>query len=205
MLKSTFELVKSIITGGINIVKSVLGGVGNIFKSAWNGALTITSTIFGKIGSKISEKIGQARDKVKSIIDTIKGFFNFKVSLPHIKLPHFTIKPSGWKIGDLLKGSIPSLGISWYSDGGIFPNKRLIGVGDASKGIGNNAEAIIPLDRLWSELGKQFTKQNQALNKGNNQPVNITLKLDGREISKATFKNFEELSRLGIIDLSTLV
>ena len=205
LLKSTFELVKSIITGGINIVKSVLGGVGNIFKSAWNGALTITSTIFGKISSKISEKIGQARDKVKSIIDTIKGFFNFKVSLPHIKLPHFTIKPSGWKIGDLLKGSIPSLGISWYSDGGIFPTKRLIGVGDASKGIGNNAEAIIPLDRLWSELGKQFTKQNQALNKGNNQPVNITLKLDGREISKATFKNFEELSRLGIIDLSTLV
>ena len=205
LLKSTFELVKSIITGGINIVKSVLGGVGNIFKSAWNGALTITSTIFGKISSKISEKIGQARDKVKSIINTIKGFFNFKVSLPHIKLPHFTIKPSGWKIGDLLKGSIPSLGISWYSDGGIFPNKRLIGVGDASKGIGNNAEAVIPLDRLWSELGKQFTKQNQALNKGNNQPVNITLKLDGREISKATFKNFEELSRLGIIDLSTLV
>ena len=205
LLKSTFELVKSIITGGINIVKSVLGGVGNIFKSAWNGALTITSTIFEKISSKISEKIGQARDKVKSIIDTIKGFFNFKVSLPHIKLPHFTIKPSGWKIGDLLKGSIPSLGISWYSDGGIFPNKHLIGVGDASKGIGNNAEAIIPLDRLWSELGKQFTKQNQTLNKGNNQPVNITLKLDGREISKATFKNFEELSRLGIIDLSTLV
>ena len=125
--------------------------------------------------------------------------------MPHIKLPHFTIKPRGWKIGDLLKGSIPSLGISWYSDGGIFPNKRLIGVGDASKGIGNNAEAVIPLDRLWNELGKQFTKQNQALSKGNNQPVNITLKLDGREISKATFKNFEELSRLGIIDLSTLI
>ena len=30
-------------------------------------------------------------------------------------MPHFSIKPSGWKIGDLLDGSIPKLGIEWYA------------------------------------------------------------------------------------------
>jgi len=39
-----------------------------------------------------------------------------KLEFPNIKLPHFTVSPSGWKIGDLLKGSIPKLGISWYAD-----------------------------------------------------------------------------------------
>ena len=30
-------------------------------------------------------------------------------------MPHFSVKPSGWKFGDLLKGSIPKLGIEWYA------------------------------------------------------------------------------------------
>ena len=206
---NTFNGIKNAISTVMNGIKSTISGVVNniksVFSNGFDGCKTTVSNVFNGIKTSISNIMNGAKNIVKGVIDKIKGFFNFTVSLPHIKLPHFTIKPRGWKIGDLLKGSIPSLGISWYSDGGIFPNKRLIGVGDASKGIGNNAEAVIPLDRLWNELGKQFTKQNQALSKGNNQPVNITLKLDGREISKATFKNFEELSRLGIIDLSTLI
>ncbi len=208
-VSGAFNGIKNAISTVMNGIKSTISGVINgvktVFSNGFDACKTTVSNVFNGIKTSISNIMNGAKDIVSGIINKIKGFFNFTVSLPHIKLPHFTIKPSGWKIGDLLKGSIPSLGISWYSDGGIFPNKRLIGVGDASKGIGNNAEAVIPLDRLWNELGKQFTKQNQTLNKGNNQPVNITLKLDGREISKATFKNFEELSRLGIIDLSTLI
>jgi hypothetical protein len=30
-------------------------------------------------------------------------------------MPHFKVKPDGWKIGDLLKGKIPKLGIDWYA------------------------------------------------------------------------------------------
>jgi hypothetical protein len=49
-------------------------------------------------------------------VDRIKGFFSgMSISIPKIKLPHFSISPSGWKIGDLLEGSIPKLGISWYA------------------------------------------------------------------------------------------
>jgi hypothetical protein len=31
-------------------------------------------------------------------------------------MPRFAVSPSGWKIGDLLKGSIPRLSISWYAE-----------------------------------------------------------------------------------------
>lgn len=69
---------------------------------------------FNAIKDGIVDKIDTARATVKGIIDKIKGFFDFKVSLPNIKLPHFDIQPAGWKIGDLLKGEIPKLGIKWY-------------------------------------------------------------------------------------------
>ena len=80
-----------------------------------------------------------ARDIVKGIIDTIKGFFNFSISWPHIPLPHFSISPAGWQVGDLLKGSIPSLGIEWYATGGVFNGASIIGVGEAGP------EAVVPL------------------------------------------------------------
>ena len=88
-----------------------------------------------------------ARDKVKSIIDKIKGFFNFKVSLPHIPLPHFSVSPAGWKVGDLLKGSIPSLSVRWYAQGGIFNKPTVLsGLGD------NGPEAALPLDPFWQKM-----------------------------------------------------
>lgn len=54
-------------------------------------------------------------DKVKDLVKKIKGFFDFKWSLPNIPLPHFSVSPSGWQIGDLLNGTIPSLDIDWYA------------------------------------------------------------------------------------------
>ena len=30
-------------------------------------------------------------------------------------MPHFAIQPKGWKIGDLIKGSIPKLTVEWYA------------------------------------------------------------------------------------------
>lgn len=70
---------------------------------------------FQKIGDAIMKPINAAKDFVKGVIDKIKSFFQFKIELPKIKLPHFAITPKGWKLGDLLKGSIPKLGIEWYA------------------------------------------------------------------------------------------
>ena len=80
---------------------------------------------FSNIVSTIGSKLGLARDKVKEIIDKIKGFFKFEWSLPKLKVPKFSITPSGWKVGDLLEGVIPKLGVTWHARGGVFDKPAL--------------------------------------------------------------------------------
>lgn len=197
--------IKTILTGAWDIVKSIGVGIGNTFTSVFTGIVNIVASKVQLVYNSVSTKFNEIWKFIKGIVDKLKNAFNFKWSLPSLKLPRISVTGGEAPFGIGGKGSLPKFSIKWASDGAIFTSKTLLGVGDASKGVGNASEAILPLDRLWKEMDKQFTKQNQALSKGNNQPVNITLKLDGREISKATFKNFEELSRLGIIDLSTLI
>ena len=91
--------------------------------------------------------INALKDKVSGIIQTIKGFFSFSVSAPHIPLPHFSISPSGWKLGDLLKGSIPSLSISWYKKAEdtpyMFSNATLFGAGERKNEILYGRDALM--------------------------------------------------------------
>ena len=73
-------------------------------------------------------------------------------------MPHFSISPSGWKIGDLLKGSIPRLSISWYAEGGILDNPMLFGMlgGNLLGGGEAGQEAVLPLDTLWDKMATVF-------------------------------------------------
>lgn len=98
--------------------------------------------VFDGIAYAIEHPLETAKNIVGGIVDAIRGFFNFSISWPHIPLPHPYISPTGWGVGDLLKGIIPSIGIEWYAKGGILDNPSLIGVGEAG------AEAIIPLNNM---------------------------------------------------------
>ena len=137
--------MKSAVTSVVNGIKSTVTNVFNSIKSvvsaAWNGIKSVTTTVWNGIKSAITTPLNAAKSAVKKIIDTIKGFFNFSFKLPNIPLPHFSISPAGWKIGDLLKGSIPHLSIKWYQKGGVFDGATLAGIGE------NGAEAVVPLER----------------------------------------------------------
>ena len=142
---------KKIITTVFNGIKTYFKTIFNVYKTifttGFNAIKTVVSKIFNGVKNAIVGPIQKARDILKSIIGKIKSFFNFKISLPHIKLPHFSIQPSGWSIGDLLKGSIPSLGIDWYAKGGIVDRPTVIGAGDVRGG-----EGIVPLDPFWARM-----------------------------------------------------
>lgn len=94
---------------------------------------------------------------VKKAIDKIKSMFHFKVSLPRIKLPHFSISPAGWKLGDLLKGSIPSLSIRWYrraeNQPYMFGNATLFGAGEHKDEILYGRNALMRDIKYASEAG----------------------------------------------------
>ena len=114
----------------------------------------------GEVWDGVVEKFNGAKAKVKGIIDTIKGFFNFSFKLPHIPTPHFSITPKGWKIGDLLKGVKPALGIEWYAKGGVLTNPTIFGMNGNNAMIGgeSGAEAILPISVLQDYINRAFDR-----------------------------------------------
>jgi hypothetical protein len=114
-IKSAFNIAVDGVKKGIENVKNFFSNLKDNVTSKINSLKDGVTNTFNKIKTAITSPIEKARDVVKGVIDKIKGFFSFSVSLPKIKLPHFSIKPSGWQLGDLLKGSIPKLGIDWYA------------------------------------------------------------------------------------------
>ena len=150
-------------------IQGIIATASQAYTSLWVGAFTaIDDATGGKLSSALSkvqsvtegirsaftEKLGAARDKVHEIIERIKGFFNFSVSLPHIPLPHFSIAPPGWSVGDLLKGKIPSLSINWYAkamDNGMILNSPTIFGAMGGKLLGGGergAEAVVGVGSL---------------------------------------------------------
>lgn len=171
-IKTTFNSIKTTIIGVWNNIKTSLS-------NAWNTIKNTASSKFNAVKEAILTPIQNLRDRIKGIIDKIKGFFSFHVSAPHIPLPHFSIRPSGWKLSDLLKGSIPSLGIDWYKTGGIFDSPSVIGVGEAG------AEAVVPLDKLWDKLDAMQGGVVININGANASPYEIAQEVK-RELIRET-------------------
>lgn len=114
-IKNVFSSIGSwfgnLFTSAKNRVQNAWSGVKNFFSNIKNGIVNA----FSNIKEKLTAPFTKARDTIKGIADKIKGFFKGEISMPKIKLPHFKINPSGWKVGDLLDGSIPKLSIDWYA------------------------------------------------------------------------------------------
>lgn len=134
--RTLFDRIKSVIapaTSATSTVKAldvILKAVGitiNIVAGIVNGfttvLFTVITTIQNVVNSVISfkntvtEVFANVKNTIANTINAIKGMFNFTWKLPDIKMPHFNISPNGWKFGDLLKGTIPTLGINWYAKG----------------------------------------------------------------------------------------
>ena len=211
-IKNTFNnSLDSIKNSSQNKMTQICSGMVQKLNQSKTDITNAFKGIGNSIGSSLDSLNNQIRNKMNTVVASVqdgvrrmKNATNFNFPTPYMKMPHIQVY-GNWNFE---KKTVPSFRVQWWSSGAIFSKPTILngmGVGDASSGMGSQMEAVIPISKLWNELGKQFTKQNQTLNKGNNQPVNITFKIDSREIGKATFKSFEEMSRLGIIDLSTLI
>lgn len=120
LIGNIFKAIGNSIMHPINTAKSLfsgaVSGIKNLAVNGFNALKGSVVSIWNGIKTAITNPIQTAKNTVKGIIDTIKGFFNFKISWPKIPMPKFAVSPSGWKIGDLLKGSIPKLSIKWNAD-----------------------------------------------------------------------------------------
>ena len=124
---TTWENIKTKVSEVVENVKTKVSSTFDTLKSK-------VSSTWESIKTAITDPINKAKEAVKNAIDKIKGFFNFTVSWPHIPVPHFGITPSGWSVGDLLKGVIPHLSVTWAATGGIIQGPTLYGVGVGERG-----------------------------------------------------------------------
>lgn len=208
---SVWNGVKTAISTPINSAKStvssVVNGIKSSISSAFNSAKSTVSSVFNSIKDTISSTLNSAKSTVTSVVSKIKGAFNFSWSLPKLKLPHISVSGGKAPYGIGGKGSLPKFSISWYAKGGIMTNPTIFGMnGNQLLGGGEAGhEAILPLDRLWKELGKQFAQQNQMLaSHGNNGTTTVIVQLDGKEVARSTVNNMKNMSQLGQLDMSWL-
>jgi len=122
IVRTAWSTIKTVISTAVGAIKTVIGGIRSV--------VGVVKGVFDSVKSAITGPIEAAKNTVKGIVDKIVGFFHFSVPTPHIPVPHFSISPAGWKVGDLLKGKIPTLGISWAAKGGWYTDATLLGVGE---------------------------------------------------------------------------
>lgn len=153
----------------------------------------------GKLKDWLVDKFTALKDTLKKIVDKIKNFFKFNFSLPKLKLPHFSIKPKGWKFGDLLKGSIPKLGISWYKKGGIFNSPSVIGIGE------DGPEAVLPIDKLQGMMtsmadsivnGMLTGMQMMGAGQGGTITIPVYLYPNGAKMGEQTVKTYDKYKKI---------
>lgn len=179
-IRAVFAVVAAVLGGDFEraweLVKNAWEQAGDFFGSVWDGIVNVFSSVidwfagifdaaFNGVVNVVTAHIEALLEQFSNFIDNVKEFFNFEVSLPHVALPHFSISPSGWELGDLLDGVIPELGIEWYAKGGVMDEPTAFGINGRNLMVGGEAgpEAIAPIAVLQEYIAQAVAAQNMAL------------------------------------------
>jgi hypothetical protein len=122
----------------------------------FNGIKSTATNVWNGIKTAIITPIEAARDKIRSALDAVKGFFSgLKLELPHIKLPHFSISGSF----SLNPPSIPHISVEWYKKAYTTPvllnSPTIFGYNAGSLlggGDGNGAEVVSGAGKLMAMM-----------------------------------------------------
>lgn len=156
-------IIGSLVAAGVALYKNW-----DVIKEKVGDLATSIKNKFDDIKRGITEKINSAKDTVKSAIDKIRSFFNFQWSLPHLKLPHFSISGKF----SLNPPSVPHFSIDWYAkamkNGMILNNPTIFGMmnGKLLGGGEAGSETIVGTNSLMQMIAKasKGTVVNMTIN-----------------------------------------
>lgn len=196
ILKNQFDTAKRQIASGL------LPIVLDITQAFVEWAGSVDWQQVGAVIKKVMETIGGAIQKLKPIIDVVievigwlldklHALFTAKWEIPKIKLPHIALTPKGWKISDLLTGTIPKLTIDWYKkgyDGMVLDGATIFGMNNKGQLMGGGEagrEIIIGEDKLASMLRGQMVI-NVTVNEANNAEATAQAVMNRMQLAVAS-------------------
>lgn len=97
--------------GGLKgAVSAALTGIKGVYSTKYNAIDSLTDGKLSKIAKTFDSKMGSAKKYVSKAIENIKSKFDFKWSLPELKLPHITTSGKF----SINPPSVPKFSIKWY-------------------------------------------------------------------------------------------
>lgn len=195
VLKNTFDTAKN------QIAVALAPVVTDITNKFVEWATSVDWEEVGRVAKQCFSAIGSAIKAVWPIIETLikwigkaidiaNDLFDGKWELPKIKLPHPYISPRGWRLSDLLSGTIPRIGIDWYAkgyDGLVLDGATIFGMnknGEFMAGGERGREIIIGEDKLRSMMGG--TVINVTVNEANNAEATAEAVMNRMNLAIAT-------------------
>lgn len=194
------QALKSIITPIIAGIQALWEGFKSAFDTVCGAVSSAWSTFTGGVTStwnSVVEGVKSAWEGIKApfeaVVNWIGGLWEGIKS--SFKLPHFSMSGSLNPLKWAEEGT-PSIGVDWYAKGGIMTGPTMFGMngGNAMVGGEAGAEAILPLDSLYTNVRDIIANEVSKLNLNSTtqavqrQPIliNSTIELDGQEVGRAT-------------------
>lgn len=145
ILKSLFKLAVTLVKSGIKLAWSAAKG---IFKTVLTGVGTFAKDIISKLKSGLSKvadtmtkPFRNAWEKIKGVIDKVKGFFPLSVGkiFSNLKIPHINVKGGSPPFGIGGFGKAPKISVDWYRKAEnqpyMFSRATLFGAGERNDEI----------------------------------------------------------------------
>lgn len=153
-----WEKIKSATSTAVKWIKNKFGDL--------KDAVSKVKANFESIKKAITDKMDEAREKVKGVIDKIKGFFPLKIGkiFSNFKLPKLSVSGGKAPYGIAGKGKLPSFSVKWNAEGGILTEPTIFGMnprtGTLLGGGESGNEAIVPIDRLKAYIDESVKHRN---------------------------------------------
>ena len=170
---TVFNAVKTAVSTAWNAIKTTVTTVINSIKSGVSSGLnavkSTVSSILNGIKSTFTNVFNGVWSFVQGIVNKLKSIFNFSWSLPHIKLPHFSISGSF----SLNPPSIPHISVEWYkkamNNGMILNSPTIFGAsGNHLLGGGEaGPEAVVGVSSLMDMIQSAVNNNMQMADAGN--------------------------------------
>lgn len=208
-IKEVFSVVDNILAGDFDDAWEGIKRIWSNVKDFFSKVVENIKTALSNVGEILLSPFRKAKDAIGNIVDNIKGFFtNLKLKFPSIKLPHFSVTPKGWQIGDLLKGKIPKLGIEWYAKamdkGMILDEPTIFGVNSNGVPMGAGeagSETVVGTNSLMNMIDKAVKANTvQVDNSGIEKKLEsimelmqkMKVELDGEEVGNFVVRTVEK-------------